>query len=81
MQRKADSPQSRALMLNHCSVSDPDDIQSGTGGSPSAVLQEDTELREGRSGARSEVGLDVSEFGGAGRGDACGERRAGGGTP
>ena len=82
MRSKADFPQSRALALNYCSVSDVDGISAVTGGSPSAVLHEETEAHEGRSGTRSvEVELVLPHEGWSCRGDAGGVVRAGGGTP
>ena len=82
MSLKADFPQSRALMLNHCSVSEPSGIQLGTVGRPSAVAHEGTEAHEGRSGTRSgEVELVIPDGGGAWRGDEGRVFSVGGGTP
>jgi hypothetical protein len=85
MRREVDFPQSRALMLNHCSVSEGSGIQLGTVGGPSAVAHEGTEAHEGRSEGNEGFGKGVAVSdagnGDTGRGDADLSARTGcGGT-
>lgn len=81
MHAKADLPQFRALPLNPRSVSVGGAIHLVAVGGPLAVIHEDTEAREWRSGTfEGEAGLVVSEGGWCGGGaEGCGARA--GGTP
>ena len=84
MHTKADSPQFRALTLNHCSVSVRSDTYFGAVGRPLAVIHEDTEARGERDGKTIEGDaglLVVSGEGWGGRDLESGERCTGGGTP